>query len=74
MSLAKAYRIETERLVIRCYNPSDAPLLKLAIDESLDHLRPWMPWAMHEPESVEAKIDRLRAYRGQFDWRFLQDF
>ncbi|MEO0338290.1 MAG: GNAT family protein [Bacteroidota bacterium] len=65
--LAKAYKIETERLIIRCYDPKDAPLLKAAIDESIPHLRPWMPWAKHEPETVEAKADRLRKYRGQFD-------
>lgn len=65
--LAKAYRIETERLVIRCYQPQDAALLKAAIDESLDHLRPWMPWAIHEPESIDAKAARMRKYRGQFD-------
>lgn len=65
--LAKVYRIETERLVIRCYQPQDAALLKAAIDESLDHLRPWMPWAVHEPESLEAKQARMRKYRGQFD-------
>ena len=62
-----AYRIETERLVIRCYNPSDAQLLKTAIDESLDHLRPWMPWASDEPEELQGKIDRLRRFRGEFD-------
>lgn len=65
--LAKAYRVETERLVIRCYQPLDAALLKAAIDESLDHLRPWMPWAVHEPEPLEAKQGRMRKYRGQFD-------
>jgi hypothetical protein len=37
-----AYRIHTKRLIIRCWRPKDAPLLKLAIDESLDHLRQWM--------------------------------
>jgi len=67
MQLAKAYRIETERLVIRCYDPKDAILLKNAIDKSLDHLRPWMPWAHNEPESLEIKTARLRKYRGQFD-------
>jgi hypothetical protein len=36
------YRIETERLVVRCWEPRDAPLLKEAVDASLDHLRPWM--------------------------------
>lgn len=40
---APAYRIVTPRLVIRCWNPPDAPLLKAAIDASLDHLRAWMP-------------------------------
>ena len=64
---AKTYRIETDRLVIRCYQPTDAVLLKQAIDESLDHLRPWMPWAMEEPETVEEKVARLRRVRGQFD-------
>jgi hypothetical protein len=37
------YRIVTERLILRCYDPTDAPLLKPAIDGSLEHLRAWMP-------------------------------
>ena len=65
--LAKTYKIETERLVIRCYKPKDAELLKISIDESLEHLLPWMPWAKNEPEPVETKMKRLRKYRGQFD-------
>ena len=62
-----AYRIETDRLVIRCWNPGDAPLLKAAIEESLEHLQAWMPWALAEPTSLQDKIDRLRRMRGQFD-------
>ncbi|MEZ5041133.1 MAG: GNAT family N-acetyltransferase [Saprospiraceae bacterium] len=65
--LAKTYKIETKRLIIRCYEPKDAELLKISIDESLEHLLPWMPWAKNEPESVKAKMERLRKYRGQFD-------
>ncbi len=61
------YRIETERLVIRCYEPSDAPMLKAAVDASIDHLLPWMPWARFEPQAVEQKVELLRAFRGQFD-------
>jgi RimJ/RimL family protein N-acetyltransferase len=61
------YRIETERLVVRCYEPRDAPLLKDAVDSSLDHLRPWMPWAEHEPQTVEEKTDLLKSFRSQFD-------
>jgi RimJ/RimL family protein N-acetyltransferase len=61
------YRIETERLVIRCYEPEDAPLLKAAVDSSIDHLLPWMPWARFEPQSVEDKVELCRMFRGQFD-------
>jgi RimJ/RimL family protein N-acetyltransferase len=62
-----AYRIESERFVIRCWDPKDAPLLKAAVDESLDHLRPWMPWTINEPEILQTKIDRLRKFRAKFD-------
>lgn len=62
-----AYCVRTERTVIRCWNPSDAVLLKEAIDSSLDHLRPWMPWAEQEPTEVEAKVELLRSFRGRFD-------
>lgn len=62
-----AYRIQTPRLVIRCWEPVDAPLLKAAIDASLDHLRPWMPWVENEPEPLEAKVARLRQFRADFD-------
>jgi RimJ/RimL family protein N-acetyltransferase len=61
------YRIETERLVIRCYEPRDAPLSKEAIDSSLEHLVPWMPWAEDEPQSVDEKVELMRRFRSQFD-------
>jgi RimJ/RimL family protein N-acetyltransferase len=61
------YRIETERLVIRCYEPRDAPLTKDAIDSSLEHLRPWMPWAADEPQTLEEKTDLLKGFRSAFD-------
>ena len=62
-----AYRIETSRLVLRCWSPSDAPLLEAAVTESLDHLRPWMQWAHNEPEPIESRVERLRRYRASFD-------
>lgn len=62
-----AYRIETKRLVIRCYDPADAPLLAESITESVEHLRPWMPWAHAEPEPITEKIQRLKRFRGMFD-------
>jgi RimJ/RimL family protein N-acetyltransferase len=65
--LAKTYRIETERLVIRCYEPGDAPGLHEAIIRSLDHLRPWLPWVQQEPKPPEARAGLIRLFRGQFD-------
>ena len=62
-----AYRIETERLVVRCYQPSDIQLLADSVAENVDHLKPWMPWAHAEPEPFEVKVDRIKRFRGEFD-------
>ncbi len=61
------YRIETDRLVVRCYEPRDALLLKLAVEASVDHLLPWMPWARFEPQSLEQRVELLRSFRAQFE-------
>lgn len=62
-----AYRIETERLVVRCYQPSDAQLLVESVMENVEHLKPWMPWAHNEPEPFEEKVKRVKRFRGMFD-------
>jgi RimJ/RimL family protein N-acetyltransferase len=62
-----AYRIETERLVLRCWQPTDAPLLKSAVDASLQDLRAFLPWAFDEPQPLDAKVELLRRFRGRFD-------
>jgi RimJ/RimL family protein N-acetyltransferase len=61
------YRVETERLVIRCYEPRDAALIKEAIDSSLEHLRPWMPWAADEPQTLDEKTELAKSFRANFD-------
>ena len=67
------YRIEVDGgPVIRCWDPRDAPLLKEAVDSSLEHLRAWMPWAYDEPQELAAKAELLRLFRGNFDLR--QDY
>ena len=52
---------------MRCFDPRDAPFLKEAIDSSLEHLRPWMPWMRVEPQPLEQKVELLRTFRGEFD-------
>lgn len=37
--------IETERLLIRAVDPQYAAVVHEAVVESIDELRPWMPWA-----------------------------
>lgn len=64
---APAYRIHTRRLVLRCWEPKDAPLLQEALLASLEHLRPWMPWAQDKPGDLEARVAWLRECRGRFD-------
>lgn len=61
------HRIVTERLVLRCWQPADAPLVKDAIDSSLEHLRPWLPWAHDEPRPLGAVADLLAGFRARFD-------
>jgi RimJ/RimL family protein N-acetyltransferase len=66
-NLGPPYRIVTPRLVLRCWSPTDAPLLKRAIDSSIDHLLPWIPWAHLHPQPIEEVIATLRRFRGEFD-------
>ena len=66
-SSAPAYRIETPRLVLRCWSPADAPRLKAAIDGSLDHLQRWLPWSTRHPISLEQTIADVRGFRRKFD-------
>jgi RimJ/RimL family protein N-acetyltransferase len=62
-----AYRIVTPRLVLRCWQPSDAPLLLASITGSLEHLRKTMIWAANEPVTLDEKAQALRKFRAQFD-------
>ena len=56
-------RIETERLTIRAPQAGDGAESCAAILESLEELRPWMPWACESltPETQEAVMRRAHA-------------
>jgi len=62
-----AYRVETERLLLRCWQPTDAPALRAALDRSDHHLRPWIPFMKDEPRTVEQTVEWLRGHRTSFD-------
>ena len=65
--LTPPYRIETERLVLRCYDPADAQALRDAVDTSREHLAQWMPWARGPQSSFAETMQLLRTFRGDFD-------
>lgn len=65
------YELPTERLTVRCYRPGDAEALWEAVDESREHLRPWLPW-VDLYQGVEAAHEAVRRFRGNFDLK--QDF
>ncbi len=56
---------ETERLTIRSPMPGDGAELQAAVAESIDDLRPWMPWADHVP-TVEEEEEAVRQGRARF--------
>jgi RimJ/RimL family protein N-acetyltransferase len=54
---------ETERLLIRSPRPGDGAMLYEAVVESLEELKPWMPWAHQTitPEAEEGVARRMHA-------------
>ena len=59
--------IVTPRLHLRLWRTEDVPALRVAIEESLEHLRPWLAWVRLEPISDE---DRARGISASIEqWR-----
>jgi RimJ/RimL family protein N-acetyltransferase len=56
-------QFESERLVIRAPRVRDAKELRAAIEESLDNLRPWMPWAKDVPTLADSRANLRKARR-----------
>ncbi|MCA0456024.1 MAG: GNAT family N-acetyltransferase [Chloroflexi bacterium] len=61
---------QSERLIIRAPRAGDGAAVNEAVRESLDNLRPWMPWADHEPELEESE-ESVR--RGAARWILRED-
>lgn len=59
--------VECPRLVLRVWHVDDVPAIRDAVLASLEHLRPWMPWAALEPVADSDRREWLRA--AVDDWR-----
>jgi RimJ/RimL family protein N-acetyltransferase len=55
--------LDTEHLVIRAPEPTQAPAVNAAIRESYDSLRTWMSWADHLPSEEETRAHLDKASR-----------
>ena len=58
-------RVEADPLVLREYDESDAPAVVEAVTANVEHLRPWMPWIVHEPRSVADRTALIRFWHGE---------
>ncbi|MGH3264185.1 MAG: hypothetical protein ACRDNS_19565, partial [Trebonia sp.] len=54
------------KLVLRRWLKDDAAILEAAVMESIEHLRPWMPWAADEPLSAVKRRALIAEWEG--DW------
>ena len=74
LSTRTPYELRTPRLILRCRQPEEAPLLRAAVAASLPELRQWMDWAIHEPAELPALEERLARFREEFldgrDWNY----
>jgi RimJ/RimL family protein N-acetyltransferase len=62
-----AYRIETSRLLLRCWDPADTPALVALIEGNLAFLRERRAWARSEPKPLPEKVVQVRYWRAEFD-------
>ncbi len=50
---------------LRHWRVEDAEALGRAVEASLDHLRPWMPWAADEPQPLERRVALIRGWEAE---------
>jgi RimJ/RimL family protein N-acetyltransferase len=61
MSAAPPERVQLDDgIVVRWVTVADAEAIARAVGESLDHLKPWMPWADERSADVVFQRSRLR--------------
>ncbi len=61
------HRIETERLVLRCYEPADAEALRVVVAANQEHLIEYMPWARLDPQTLDEKLELVLRFRAGYD-------
>jgi RimJ/RimL family protein N-acetyltransferase len=68
--IAVPEQLDGPRVRVRPYHPDDAQALWEAVDESRDHLLPWLPWVNHYASVDDARITIARM---QAHWLLRED-
>jgi RimJ/RimL family protein N-acetyltransferase len=58
---------DSDAILLRRWTPADAETLDRLVLESLDHLRPWMPWIGEEPLGLRRRRELIAAW--ERDWQ-----
>ena len=58
--------ISNSPLTLRPWRLSDAVRLRAAIDEDVEHLRPWLGWARNEPSTLDETEAMVRSWITDF--------
>jgi ribosomal-protein-serine acetyltransferase len=65
--LPGAVTVASGRFALRRYVAADVEALNRAVADSVEHLRPWMPWAADEPITVAARLELFATWDRQWD-------
>jgi ribosomal-protein-serine acetyltransferase len=55
-----------DALILRRWAPDDAAQLAEAVADSVEHLRPWLPWVAHEPLSVAERRALIHSWEQEW--------
>jgi RimJ/RimL family protein N-acetyltransferase len=64
-ALAVPDRLEGARVVVRPFEREDVPALRAAIEESREHIAPWLPWARAH-QTPEETLDFVAKQKGHW--------
>ena len=59
-------RVDAGAVILRRIQASDAGAVAAAVASSLDHLRPWMPWATPESADRRSQLTRVAEAVSEF--------
>ena len=61
--------LQVGEYVVRKYEPADAKALVIAVTESCEHLRPWMPWIKFEPQTMTQRAELIKVWNEAWEQR-----